>query len=301
MKPKNKTLRNLTLTAGLTVILSNQLLSQVIRYPKVEKIADGFTFVEGPLWIDELGLLFSDIPENKIYLFSTDSVVSIYLDPSGHSNGLALDHERKLLLAQHGNRQLARKEDNNTLTSLATHYDGLRLNSPNDMAVRSDGSVFFTDPPYGIKSDQEELGFSGIYRLDPAGNLKLLDKSLARPNGIVFSPDEKILYVNDSETRKIYQWDVMNDSTIANKQLFGFMSPPGNADGMKVDEEGYLYVTGPIGVWIFDSDGTPVDTIPVPGQTSNCGWGDANRSTLYVTSGSALYRIRNGMTVKIKN
>ena len=293
MQQKDRTLPILVWMTGLTLVLNVHILAQVIRNPVVEKIAEGFSFVEGPLWIDELGLLFSDIPENRIYLYSTDSVVSIYLDPSGNSNGLALDHERKLLLAQHGNRQLARKEDNNTITSLASHYDGMRLNSPNDLTVKSDGSVFFTDPPYGINTDQEELGFSGIYRLDPAGNLKLLDKSLARPNGIVFSPDEKILYVNDSETRKIYQWDVMNDSTITNRQLFGFMSPPGNADGMKVDEEGFLYVTGPIGVWIFDSDGTPFDTIPVPGQTTNCGWGDKDGSALYVTSGSALYRIRD--------
>jgi len=293
MKQKNNTLRTLTWMFLLALILSGQIQSQVIRYPEVEKIAEGFSFVEGPLWVDELGLLFSDIPDNRIYLFSTDSVVSIYLDPSGHSNGLALDHEKRLLLAQHGNRQLARKEDNGTITPLAAHYHDKRLNSPNDLVIKSDGSVFFTDPPYGIKAEQQELGFSGIYRLDPAGNLHLLDKSLARPNGIVFSPDEKTLYANDSETCKIYRWDVLNDSTIANRALFGSMSPPGNADGMKVDQEGFLYVTGPIGVWIFDSDGTPVDTIPVPGQTSNCGWGDADRSTLYVTSGSALYRIRN--------
>ncbi len=293
MQQKNRTLRKVALMVCLAVFFINKLQSQVIRHPVVEKIAEGFTFVEGPLWIDELGLLFSDIPENKVYLFSPDSVLSIFLDPSGHSNGLALDHEKRLLLAQHGERQLGRKEADNTIIPLAAHYHGKRLNSPNDIAVKADGSVYFTDPPYGISVDQEELGFSGIYRLDPAGNLQLLDRSLNRPNGIVFSPDEKVLYVNDSETRRIYQWDVVNDTAIANKRLFGSMSPEGYADGMKVDKDGFLYVTGPIGVWIFNPEGTPVDTIPVPGQTSNCGWGDGEGKTLYVTSGSALYRIRN--------
>jgi gluconolactonase len=293
MRTNNKTLLYLIFVAFLSANIYDQAQSQVIKYPKVEKIAEGFSFIEGPLWIDGVGLIFSDIPENKVYLFSTDSVLSVYLDPSGNSNGLTLDHEKRLLLAQHGNRQLARLEGDHSFTSLATLYDGRRLNSPNDLVVKSDGSVFFTDPPYGISGDQEELGFSGIYRLNPAGRLELLDKSLARPNGIVFSPDEKTLYVNDSETRKIYKWDVLNDSTIANKQLFGLMTPAGNADGMKVDKEGFLYVTGPVGVWIFDPKGTPVDTIPVPGQTTNCGWGDKDGKTLYVTSGSALFRIRD--------
>ncbi len=290
---KMKTLQVLIWMTCILVILARQAHLQVINHPEIEKIAEGFSFVEGPLWIENTGLLFSDIPENKVYLFSTDSVVSVYLDPSGHSNGLALDQEKRLLLAQHGNRQVARLEGNGSVISLASHYEGKRLNSPNDLAVKSDGSVFFTDPPYGIDTDQEELGYYGIYRLNADGNLKLLDKSLKRPNGIAFSPDEKILYVDDTETGSIFQWDVLSDSVIANKRLFGRMTPPGHADGMKVDKEGFLYVSGPVGIWIFDADGAPVDTIPVSGLTTNCGWGGKDGKTLYVTSGSGLYRIRN--------
>ncbi len=273
------------------------VLSQEPRLndPVVEKIAEGFNFIEGPVWIEGIGLVFSDIPENTIFLFSVDSAVSEYLNPSGNSNGLALDSQGRLLLAQHGPRQIARLETNGTITPLATHYDGLRLNSPNDLAVKSNGSVFFTDPPYGL-NDQggtSELGYYGIYRLSPGGEVQLLDNSLARPNGICFSPDELKLYVDDSETRNIYVWDVVNDTAIGNKQFFAHISPAGYADGMKVDPYGYLYVSGPIGIWIFNQDGTAVDTIPVPGQTANCAWGNDDSSALYVTSGNDLYRISN--------
>jgi gluconolactonase len=271
--------------------------SPVITNPVVEEIWSGFEFVEGPVWVDTLGLLFSDIPKNRIYRFDHDSMITVFLNPSGNSNGLALDHQGRLLMAQHGSRQVARLEANGTLTPLATHYDGKRLNSPNDLAVKSDGSIFFTDPPYGISSGEEELGYYGIYRISPTGEVQLLDNSLNRPNGIVFSPDESKLYVNDSETRRIYVWDVVDDSTLAGRQQFAYMPPPGYADGMKADSLGYLYSTGPMGIWVFSPGGTAVDTIPVPGQTTNCGWGGPKHDVLYVTSGSAVYRIRKGEPV----
>ncbi|HEX9653661.1 MAG TPA: SMP-30/gluconolactonase/LRE family protein, partial [bacterium] len=249
---------------------------------------------EGPVWSDELGLLFSDIPANTVYRWTPDSGVSVYLHPSGNSNGLTFDSQNRLLLAQHGNRRLARRDSLGNEISLAAHYNGKRLNSPNDIAIKSDGAIFFTDPPYGISPNQEELGFYGIYRLSPSGSLQLLDASLQRPNGIVFSPDEAILYVCDSDARDIYIWDVVGDSLLANKRLFAHMDPEGNADGMKVDAAGHLFATGPVGVWVYSPDGTMLNVIPVPGQTSNCGWGDADRKTLYVTSGSGVYRIRIG-------
>jgi gluconolactonase len=265
----------------------------VITNPKVEKIWSGFSFVEGPVWIDTLGLLFSDIPANKVYRFNLDSTINTYLTPSGRSNGLALDKSGSLVMAQHLERQVARLEANGTITPLATHFEGKRLNSPNDLAVKSDGSIFFTDPPYGL-NDQggvSELGYNGIYRLSTSGEVQLLDNSLSRPNGIAFSPDESKLYVDDSETRRIYVWDVVNDTAITNKRQFAFMQPSGYADGMKVDSLGYLYVAGPIGIWIFSPDGVAVDTIPIPEQTTNCGWGGPYHDILYVTSGSSIYRI----------
>jgi len=273
---------------------SAYMQSPVLTNPVVEKIWGGFQFVEGPVWVDTLGLLFSDINGNTVYRWSLDSTISAFLSPSGNSNGLALDKQGRLLLAQHGNRQVARREENGTITSLATHYDGKRLNSPNDLAVKSDGSVFFTDPPYGISTAQAELGFNGIYRLSPSGILQLLDDTFYRPNGIAFSPDETKLYVAECEATRIYVWDVVNDTAVANKRVFADISLSGGFDGMKVDSAGFVYSTGPTGIWIFSPEGEPVDTIKVPEQTTNCGWGGADREALYVTSGKTIYRIRKG-------
>lgn len=271
--------------------------SPVITDATVEKIWGGFNFVEGPLWVDTLGLLFSDIPENKVYRWDLDSTITVYLTPSGNSNGLALDVQGRLLLAQHGPRQVTRMEENGTLTAIATHYDEKRLNSPNDLAVKSDGSVFFTDPTYGL-NDQggtSELGYRGIYRISPSGDVQLLDNSLNMPNGIAFSPDESKLYVTDCATSRIYVWDVVDDTTLTNKKQFAATSGWGGCtDGMKVDTNGYIYTTGPTGIWIYAPDGSFVETVKVPETATNCGWGGADHDDLYVTSGKSIYRIRKG-------
>jgi gluconolactonase len=276
------------------VILTSYSQSPVPQDAELEKIAEGFQFVEGPVWIDGIGLLFSDIPANTVYKWTAEGGAVSYLSPSGNSNGLALDLQGRLLLAQHGNRRIARIEENGTETALATHYNGKRLNSPNDLAVKSDGSIFFTDPAYGISPGQEELDFSGIYRISPDGVLYLLDSTVSWPNGIAFTPDETKLYVGDSQAGIIYVYDVVDDTLIANRQQFAFMSASGGTDGMKTDGEGYLFSSGPFGIWVYAADGTVLDTIEVPGQTTNCNWGDDDRQTLYITSGSAVYRIRLG-------
>jgi len=310
MKLISQTIKNiflislLTLTSILIFMTNTSAQSPVLEGAKVDKIAGGFQFVEGPLWREPGYLIFSDIPANTIYKWSADGGVETFLTPSGNSNGLAADLEGRLLLAQHGKRRIARIEKDGTEIGLATHYNGKRLNSPNDLAVKTDGSIYFTDPPYGINSSQEELGYYGIFRIAPGGQLYLLDKSLTRPNGIVFSPDEKRLYINDSQARKIYVWDVENDSTLANKRLFATMEGSGSADGMKVDTNGNLYSTGPGGIWIFAPDGSLIDKIPVTGQTTNLNWGNADRKTLYITSGNSVYMIQRnatGMTTWILN
>jgi gluconolactonase len=280
------------LTGGITIVTGQITAGYDVR---VEKIDDGFLFVEGPLWRDGV-LLFSDIQANTIYRWVPDSGTAVFHTPTGNSNGLALDLAGNLLLAQQGKRQVVRLEANGSETVLAALYDGKKLNSPNDLAVKSDGAIFFTDPPYGINPDQEELGFYGIYRLSPAGALQLLDATLNRPNGITFSPDETKLYVGDAEARRIYVWDVLADTLIVNKRQFAYMNPAGYTDGMKVDAEGHLFAAGPLGIWVYDASGTVLDTILVPGQTTNCNWGDADGQTLYITSGTAVYRVHNVYT-----
>ena len=263
----------------------------------LERIATGFQFVEGPVWKDSVGLLFSDIPGNTVYAWSASAGTQPWLNPSGNSNGLAVDAKGRLILTQTGLRRVARLDSAGVETPLASLYGGKRLNSPNDVVVKSDGSVWFTDPPLNIPAGQKaELTFSGIFRISNSGSLQVMDSSLSQPNGICFSPDETKLYVNNSSERVIYVWDVVHDTLIANKRRFASMNPAGYADGMKVDSAGNLFSAGPLGIWVFAPDGTVLDTILVPGQTSNCNWGDADRKTLYITSGNSVYRIRPGVT-----
>lgn len=174
---------------------------------------------------------------------------------------------------------------------LTEKYDGKLLNSPNDMTIHSDGSIFFTDPPYGIKSEQEELGFYGIYKLTLDGNLYLLDQSLNRPNGIALSPDESKLYVSDSRDQKIFVWDIIDDKTIGNKSLLIEMEGKGSADGFKINTNGTIYATGPNGIWVINKDGSAQTIIKVPGQITNCNWGNSEQTILFVTSAKALYKI----------
>ncbi len=255
----------------------------------LEKLADGFTFVEGPVWVDGK-LLFSDIPENIIYAWSKDTGTKVYYKPSGNSNGLALDSEGNLVLAQHGKRRVARLTNDNEEIPLVDNYKGKSFNSPNDLTIDSKGSIYFTDPPYGINPEQEELGFYGIFKLTTEGNLYLLDSSLIRPNGIILSLDEKKLIVSDSQEKKLFVWDIVNDSTITNKRILIEMdkSLEGTTDGLKMGEDGLIYSAGPGGIWILNLDGQVIERIDVPGQTTNCNWGPDGK-VLYITSGDAIY------------
>jgi gluconolactonase len=277
------------------VILCGSIFAQspVPDGAELDKIATGFIFVEGPVWHPGGFLIFSDINGNTVYKWDPlTGKSSAFHTPSGNSNGLSLDLLGNVLMCQHGERRVARLNADDSETPLADSYDGKRLNSPNDLAVKSDGSVYFTDPPYGINSSQEELHYCGIFRISPAGEVILLDKTLSRPNGICFSPDESKLYVNDSQALKIYVWDVQPDLTIANKQLFYTMPGSGAADGMKTDSQGRLYSAGPGGVWIFAPDKTLIDKIAVPETVTNLNWGDADYQTLFITAGISVYSIR---------
>jgi gluconolactonase len=269
---------------------------------KLDTVASGLSQPEGPVWKDGLGLLFSDIALNRIYLWSpTDSSTTIYLNPSENSNGLTFDAQELLILTQMKLRRVSRQESNGTITPLASTFRGNKFNSPNDLVVKSDGSIFFTDPDFNVPAGQsKELAFKGVYRISPSGTVTLLDSVFDKPNGICFSPDESKLYVNESPQGQIYVWDVINDSTITNKTLLYDISVNGYADGMKVDPDGNIYCTGPSGVWIVSPDGEYIDRIATPQNhnPSNCAWGDPDRKTLYITTGNGtsgsgfVYRIR---------
>lgn len=289
---------------GLFFLLCTSIFAQspVPEGAEIELIANGFQFVEGPVWNDTLGLLFSDLNGNRIYRWTEQDSISIFLNPSANSNGLTYDLSGNLILAQTGLRRVALRESDGTQISLADTFDGKKLNSPNDLAVKSDGAIFFTDPPFNIpQGEQQELNFAGIYRISPYGELQLLDGTLNLPNGICFSPDESKLYVNNSQARIIYVWDVVDDSTIANKREFARINPIGYTDGMKVDADGNLFCSGPQGVWVFSPEGTLIDTILVPINPSNCNWGDEDRKTLYITAGNSVYRIRLAEATGIKD
>lgn len=261
---------------------------------KVEKLSGGFKFIEGPVWDKRGFLLFSDISANTIYKWTADGQISLFRHPAGRANGNTLDQEGRLITAEH-DRRLIRTEKNSALTILAQRYGSKRLNSPNDVVVRSDGSIYFTDPPYGISKEKEELGFYGVYLRSPNGTLILLTKEMLRPNGLAFSPDEKKLYVSDSEKGHIRVFQVASDGKLTNGRVFAQLQAPadkGVPDGMKVDVQGNVYCSGPAGIWVFSPNGQLLGKIIVPEVVTNLAWGDLDYKSLYITATQSLYRIR---------
>jgi gluconolactonase len=273
-------------------------------------------WAEGPLWVPTgRYLLFSDIPKNKIWKWHEAGGLSVYLKPSGYSgsarfdgrepgsNGLALDRDGRLIICQHGDRRIVRQEMDGKLTVLADRFDGKRFNSPNDLAIKSIGDIYFTDPPYGLPGQMrdpgKELDFQGVFRLSANGNLTLLTKEMSRPNGIAFAPDEKTLYVANSDpARAIWMaFPVKADGTLGPGRVFFDATPwvkagkKGLPDGMKVDHAGNVFATGPGGVCVFAPDGTHLGTLNTGEPTANCAWGD-DGATLYITANKYLCRIR---------
>jgi gluconolactonase len=262
----------------------------------VQLVATGFEFTEGPAWMEERNtLLFSDIPGNRILQLASDGGVTIFRTCSGKSNGLTRDKQGRLIACEHGNRRVTRTESDGTMTILADKYQGGKLNSPNDVVVKSDGAIYFTDPSYGIKTHQQEQPVEGVYRISADGKkLSLVCGDFERPNGLAFSPDETILYIDDSKRCHIRAFKVEDDGSLSGGFVFHDMniSTPGAPDGMKVDQEGRVYCTGAGGVWVFEPDGKHLGTIVVPEKPSNCAWGDSDWRSLYITARTSVYRMR---------
>lgn len=259
----------------------------------VELVDDGYMFLEGPTWRAADGvLLFSDIPANTIYQLEPPSTITTFRSPSGNSNGLDTDVDGLLLAAEHGNRRVSRTLGDGQLVDVAASYQGMSLNSPNDLAVRSDGTIYFTDPPYGIPAgESQELSFNGVFRVAPGGALTAEWEGAlsSRPNGIALSPDEQVLYVADT-TGPVRAYDVAGDGSLGNERVL--TAAVANADGMAIDTAGNLFVTTATGVKVFAPDGSEWGTISVPQQPANCAFGDGDARTLYITARTGLYRVR---------
>ena len=300
--------------AGTLVRLDPAFDALVPADAQIEKLADGYMFTEGPVWVSrgepEPYLLFSDIPANTIRKWSptegpSDFMTPVYEGDPGErtqvgSNGLVIDSEGRLILCEHGNRRVSRIEADGSITVLADSYDGKRLNSPNDAVYHSNGWLYFTDPPYGLAQQDDdptkELDFNGIFRLSPDGDVELLSRDQTRPNGIGLSPDESTLYVanSDGNDKAWYAYDVLDDGTLGPGRVFvdaNEAQEPGAADGMTIDRAGNLFATGPGGIWVIGPDGTHLGSIKPDEVPANAGWGD-DGETLYMTGRTGLYRIR---------
>jgi gluconolactonase len=282
----------------------------VSKDARIEKVAGGFTFTEGPLWRPQNVLWFSDVPGNVVRSVSPAGDVKVLIPNAGGiaspgpgaligPNGMVSDKDGAVLLCQHGSRRIVRVGPDMAITPVLEKFEGHRFNSPNDMVYRSDGALYFTDPPYGLaKQDDDpakELKFNGVF-LYKDGVLKAIVKDLNRPNGIALSPDEKTLYVSNSDEKKRFwmRYDVAADGTVTNGRVFFDLASAkeqGIPDGMKVDSQGNVYASGPEGIWVFSPDGKHIGTIQ-PGETAaNAGWGEDGKS-LYITASTSVYRIR---------
>jgi len=258
-----------------------------------EELSSGHQFTEGPYWLDDGTLIFSDIPANTIFEWTEKYGTRVWKRPSGHSNGITKDNAGNIILAQHDRRVSKILPDGREIP-LATHYKGARLNSPNDLVVTKRGIIYFTDPPFGIEESEQETGKNAVYMLDASGNVTQLATDFERPNGVALSPNEDVLYVNDSFRAHIKAFDINENGHLENERIFALMEDEerdGLPDGMKVDVHGNIYSTGAGGLWIFTPEGELIDRIFTPKVTTNLAWGGEELNLLFLTAQESIYRI----------
>jgi gluconolactonase len=288
-------------------VKADAFLELVDENAEVERLGTGFTFTEGPIWNPDGFLLFSDMPGDVRRRWDPDSGVTEVANPSNKGNGMTFDLDGRLLVCEHVTSSVVRMDPDGKgggREVLATHYEGRELNSPNDVVVKSDGAIYFTDPTYGrmpgfgIERDQD-LDFQGVYRIAPGGgDPQLLVDDFDQPNGLCFSTDESLLYINDTTRAHIRVFDVQSDGTIANSRVLadgigsGSLEIGDLVDGMKLDARGNVWVTGPGGVCVFDADGQHLGTVEVPENVGNINWGGPDWSQLFIPATSSLYRIQ---------
>ncbi|MXY93798.1 MAG: SMP-30/gluconolactonase/LRE family protein [Caldilineaceae bacterium SB0670_bin_27] len=268
---------------------------------EIEEVGSGFEFTEGPIWNHaESHLIFSDIPGNIMRRWRPDGSIETWRQPSNMANGNTYDGEGRVVTCEHATSRVTRTESDGSVTVLATHYGGKELNSPNDIVVKSDGAIYFTDPSFGRmeyfgRPREQQLGYQGAYRLDPdSRELTLLVDDFDQPNGLCFSLDESQLFINDTMRAHIRVFDVNDEGTLENGRVWAEVTGgnDGAPDGMKVDSQGNLYVTGPGGIHVFDPDAACLGVIKMPQGCANFCWGDDDLRSLFVTATTSLYRIR---------
>lgn len=272
----------LPLSSGLDQILAPEA--------KVERVLTGYKFTEGPAWTHKGTLIFSDINGNQLLEMKGDKA-TVYREPSGNANGNTIGPDGFLYTAGHGARVVTKTDANGHIHVVADLFEGKKFNSPNDLAFRKNGDLYFTDPAYGLGGGKAELAFKGVFRLAKDGKLSCLGKDFQTPNGIVFSPDEKLCYVADTERHHVRVFDVAPDGGFANGRVFA-KDIEGYPDGMRVDVEGNLYVAAGGGIHVFTPKGEALGVIPVPETPTNCAWGEDDARTLYVTAQSSVYKVR---------
>ena len=290
-------------------IMATQL-TDIVESSQAERLATGFVFTEGPVWHPEGYWLFVDVRANRIYRLVPGGQPEIIRAQSGSSNGMTFDLRGRLLICEGDNRQVTRREPDGTYTPLAQRLGGKRINRPNDIVTRSDGSIYFTDPGGRLSQEARELGFNGVHRITPDGTLSNATADTEYPNGLAFSPDERVLYVaitrrDDGCTEEkargdvcthqcIRAFDVAADGTLSNNRIFATLASAadGVPDGMKVDVEGRVYCTGPEGCWVFDASGTHLGLIRLPEIPANCAWGGPDHRTMLFTARTSVYTLR---------